>query len=97
MAKSREGKDDEFYKGELRRLKAENRSLKKRLNELERSKHVYEEMKLDEEIDAEIGQKEASNPRCPDCFKGELVSTDMGPGTLISCTGCIYRKFIRNG
>lgn len=94
MAKSREGKDDEFYKGELRKLRAENRSLKKRLHQLERSKHVYEDSLLNEDDPNEVQSQE---PKCPDCFKGNLVNTDMGPGTLISCTNCIYRKFVRNG
>ena len=54
MAKVKESKDAEFYLGEVRRLKSENKSLRKRLKQLEKNAHVYKDLKLDKEADEEI-------------------------------------------
>lgn len=96
MAKSREGKDIEFYRGEVRRLKSENRNLKKRLKQLEKSRHIYKELKLNEDEEPEY-LPDIEVTLCQSCYKGNLVSTDLAHGVLITCSSCEFRKFIKNG
>lgn len=88
MAKSREGRDVEYYLGQIRELKAENRNLKKRLKQLERREHHYEEQELKEIIEDTIISKQ----RCPECAKGVLEEKTVVGRFWVECSLCNYRS-----
>lgn len=89
MAKSRTHKDDEDLRGELREANKIIKALKKRLRQLERSKHMWEDNNLD---DNEPVVEEKRPDSCPHCKTGTLMSVDLGIKHLWTCDSCEYRK-----
>jgi len=87
MAKSREGKPEEFFLGIIRQQKAEIRSLKKRLKRLERDLLLKEpgEDEEDDEIKADV---------CMHCGKGILTIMDIGIRRYTICSVCRNRERI---
>lgn len=99
MAKSKSHKSDEELLGQIRELIKLNKSLRKRLRQLEKNKHIYNDLKLDydELIEANNKQENIRGPiKCPKCLIGHLNSTDLGIRMLIICNSCLYRKTILN-
>ena len=90
MAKSKTHKDDEELKGKMRDLEKQNKALRKRLRQLEKNKHIWEENNLDE-TDPSFVIKPIETAVCPQCSKS-LLSFDLGIKILWSCTNCSYRK-----
>ncbi len=91
MAKPREGKDSEFYLGEIRSLKAENRNLKKRLRQLEKREHLVEEQELAQIIEEVVIKKQ----RCEDCSKGFLEEKEVLGRYWQECNTCHFRTKVR--
>ena len=92
MARSKEGKKDEFYLSQIRALKSENRNLKKRIKQLEKRQHQYEDSQYDEEIELPIGeQNKEFEPICPECFKGKMESVSIVGRIFSQCSICGYR------
>ncbi len=89
MTKSRSHKDDEDLRGIIRELRSQNKALKRRLRDLEKSKHIYKELKLSEEEMEELVEEKKSS--CPECGEGNLVYVDLGIKHLMSCDMCKYR------
>lgn len=89
MARSKSHKDDENLRGEIRELKAQNKALKKRLRQLEKNKHIWEEYLVEEEDRSE--RKQNKQDMCPECGDGTLVYVDLGIKHLFSCSVCTYR------
>lgn len=86
MGKNKHGKEDEHYKGQIRKLESENRSLKKKLRSLEKRAHFYEDL-----IDDEAEKIEITN-NCPNCKKGVKIVLDLKHVQIETCTECDYRK-----
>lgn len=91
MAKNRTHSDLEHYRGLIRNLKSENRSLKRRLKQLEKREHQFEYIE-----DVDDDNNDPSLPiaaTCPQCSKGFIKETDLGIKTLYKCTaeGCTFR------
>lgn len=86
LARSREGKDSEYYKGIIRQLKSEVRNLRKRLSKLEnRSPQEDEQQDLMQEmLDAEV--------MCQHCGKGVIEEIDLGVRLIHQCGICGHRK-----
>lgn len=95
MAKSKDGKDSEFYLGQIRKLKAENRNLKKRLKHLERREHAFEISDDDEDVpDLPIGNQEKIII-CDECFKGHFDEFEIMGKIFLTCTTCGHRKRLK--
>ena len=98
MPKKRESRELEWYQGEIRRLESSNKALRKRLRQLEKSKHVYKELKLDEEANQEVERDEAlksKEPRleiCDNCFRRGLEEIRIVNRKFKSCTLCNWRS-----
>lgn len=91
MARSKEGKDSEFYLGQIRELKSENRNLKKQLRHLQKREHLVEEHELAEIIEEVVIKKQ----RCPDCSKGFLEDKEVLGRYWEQCNTCNYRTKVR--
>lgn len=87
MAKPKEGKENEFYLGQIRELKAENRNLKKRIRELEKREHFYDDKDLEDIIDEVIIKKE----QCPECFRCTLEDKLVINRHWKQCSICGWR------
>lgn len=98
MARSKHAKPEEFYNEQITKLKSENKSLRKRLRQLEKNKHVYKELKLDEEADQEVERDEVlrnTEPRleiCDNCFRRGLEEIKIVNRKFKSCTLCNWRS-----
>jgi hypothetical protein len=89
-ARQREGSETEFLKGIIRKLKSENRYLKRCLSQLEKRKHFYEHNEVDDEEPEEVLKK------CDTCGKGSLISIDFGVRTITRCSICTFKKVTKN-
>lgn len=77
----------EHLDGLVKQLKSENRQLRRRLKELERKSHFYEEV-VDEGVeDVQIKHT------CFHCGKGELQEFDFGVRVVVKCNNseCNYQ------
>ena len=91
MARSKEGKKDEFYLSEIRSLRKENKSLKQRVKQLEKAQHIFEEKLEPEEIEPPVSKLTT----CDDCFKGKFIEFDLMDKTYGTCNVCGFRKRLR--
>lgn len=84
--KSKNHNELEYQKGIVRKLKSENRQLKKRLKELDKRAHFYEEL-----VDEAVDEVEIKNS-CPECNKGILQEHDFVHIIITKCNNCDYQK-----
>jgi ribosomal protein S27AE len=89
MARSKSHRDDEDLRGMLRQAKVEIKALKRRLRQLEKNKHIWEQYNLDSIDREEI--EETKPTKCPECGDGTLIYVDLGIKHLMSCSNCKYR------
>jgi predicted ribosome quality control (RQC) complex YloA/Tae2 family protein len=77
-------------------LRAEIRRLKRVIKQLQKSAHVYENIKdlIEEPQDKEEVVK---TEICQECGKGELRVLDLGTKNITTCTICDHRKVVHNG
>lgn len=87
MAKSKHGKPDEYHLGEIRQLKAENKQLKRRLQQLERAKHIYHDLQ-----DVLEPEEKPKKEMCKVCTRGELEELIIVGRLFQRCTICDYRS-----
>lgn len=90
MAKTKHGKPDEHYLGEIRNLRSENRNLKKRLKALERKLYNTSKVKDEEEI-YEEPVEQIQLTRCPKCDKGHLNEVTVVGRVFSKCDSCDFR------
>jgi ribosomal protein L37AE/L43A len=84
--KNRTHSQAEHLQGEIKRLKSENRNLRKRLKELE---------KWDREVPDPLEEPEVVIPdvlSCPECKDGTLEFHDFVQTQLLICDNCDYRE-----
>jgi cytochrome c-type biogenesis protein CcmH/NrfG len=92
MPKKRDKNSDEFYRGRIRELEKENRQLLKRVRQLEKTEHMFEEALLSDE---EIVIEEVPKKRmCKHCYKGTLKEYTVLDRVFEECDLCEYRKKI---
>lgn len=77
----KQGKEDEYFKGQIRKLESENRSLKKKLRALERREHLYEDM-----VEAVAEEIKVQDSSCKKCKVGVLVPVDLKHVKYLVCT-----------
>jgi hypothetical protein len=88
MAKSKDRTKDEYYRGQLRELSAENRRLKKQVRELE--KHILFASDFTDIIIED--PPEPPTLFCNKCKKGYITTSDLGIKLLHVCNSCGYRE-----
>lgn len=88
MSKSRQKthSETEHLRGQIKNLKSENRQLRKRLKELEKQSHFYEEI-----ADEAIEEVKVKNT-CKACGEGVLQEVDLGIKVLVKCDSCDYKR-----
>ena len=95
MPKKKDRSSDEFYKGQIRELTAENKSLKKRLKQLEKRERSQDEEVTEhtEDTFAEIKYRR----RCEDesCGKGVYDEYEILGRVIGTCTICGNRKRLK--
>jgi formylmethanofuran dehydrogenase subunit E len=92
MARSKHGKQEEFYLGQIRELKKENRQLRQRLKQLEKYDNDWYKpvpAKKTYKVKATI-----KSNICQECGKGELKELDLGNRKYVICQLCKSRKKI---
>jgi predicted nucleic acid-binding Zn ribbon protein len=87
LPKKRDKNGEEFYRGKLREAQKQIRNLQRKVRELEKSQHMYEEILFDEE-------PEEQPKTCPECGKGHLTTVDIVGRVFDKCDVCGYRKKI---
>lgn len=89
MAKSREGRPIEFYLSQIRELEAENKSLRRRLKNLEKKEHIFDDNKDNEEpTELPIGEQNNKQLRCTSCGKGSLEIFEVMGRVFSTCPIC---------
>lgn len=79
----------EHLEGQIKTLKSENRQLRKRLKELERKSHFYEDIIVEEVEDIK------SVETCNKCGKGTASVLDLKYVKLLICDLCEHKEKIR--
>lgn len=95
MPKQRDRSSDEWYRGKIRALQQENRALKKRITQLERSAHMFSDLKiLTEEAETNDTKPiKESKDLCPTCKEGVITKVlELQDKNIYSCDTCHYRK-----
>jgi hypothetical protein len=82
MARSKQGKQEEVYLGEIRSLRKEIKRLKQQLRQAEKFPHVVQESKRPIKM----------YNLCLECGKGDLSIMDLGKRKYEVCKLCKYRK-----
>lgn len=94
MARSKESKPEEFFLGQIRELKAENKALRRRIRQLEKREHQYEE--TDEEIpNLPVGEQNNKQLYCASCGKGKLEILEVLGRVFSTCSICGDRKKLK--
>lgn len=92
MPKTKERDGVEYWKGKFREVQKENQHLKKRIRQLEKNEHMYEEVILgDKEVAFEETVREEP---CFECGKGKLKVFNVLDRIFVECNICNYRKKI---
>ena len=88
MSKTRQKNHNEaeHHKGIIKKLKSENRQLRKRVRALDKKAHFYEE--IVDEVSEDVIIKNA----CPECSNGVLQEIDFVHMILTKCNSCDYQK-----
>lgn len=84
MARSKQGKQEEFYLGEIRSLKKEVKRLKQQLRQAEKFPPVARESKRPVKM----------YNLCIECGKGSLKVLDLGNRKYLICDLCKHREKI---
>ena len=91
MAKSKEGRDDEFYKSQIRNFKKELKRKDQEIRQLEKQLG-YNQNKSPK---SEKATKNVDLNECQECGKGILQVSDLGIRKIIRCPVCTYRKVMK--
>lgn len=93
--RNKEPKDLEHYKGKIKELISENKSLRRQLKKVTRTEHNYIplEHEPDDYIKDEDGMYEVKQIiNCEACGKGSLMTVDFGLKKYLICNLCRFRK-----
>ena len=92
MPKKREKNPEEYWKGKHREVTKENQHLKKRIRQLEKTEHMYEDVIMGEK---EVEYEEFKlNRYCEYCGKGKLKEINILDRIFEECDTCDHRKKI---
>lgn len=83
--------DVELLEKENKELKSINKSLKRQMKaENKKYRPEFDKKQLEAE------DYEAKENLCPECGRGRIVETELGPKVLVHCTICKYRKGLKS-
>lgn len=82
----------EFYKGKVKELEKLNKALRRRLRQLEKRSHQYENIPDESEEIIQIIETDM----CPNCGKSKLGILDLNIRKFNVCTLCGFRKVIND-
>lgn len=88
MAKSKHAKDEEFFRGKIRELEALVKALKRRIRQLEKQQHLYDNK--DDEIEEKAPSRQID--WCPMCSKAEVEEFTVANRIFKRCNLCGYRS-----
>lgn len=88
MPKKKERNSDEYFRGQIREKDKLIKSLQRRVRELERKQHIYDEA-VDDLIDI-VSQEDQA--KCDKCKEGHLTEVDLKHITIIKCNTCDFKK-----
>lgn len=77
---------------ELEWLRGEVKRLKKLVRQLQKSAHVYNNIK--DLVEDPPDQEDDEKLICNECGKGEIKILDLGNKQVITCTICDHRKVL---
>lgn len=86
--KRKEHSESHYLKGIIKKLKAENKSLKQHLKFFEKREHFYEDNPNDDECDNDPIILPNS---CPRCKNGKLSEVDLHKLIITKCDNCEYQ------
>lgn len=88
--KRKERNEYEYLRGQIRKLESENRQLRKRLKQLDKKSHFYEDL-----IDA-VAEDITMDNNCKKCRSGILRHVDLKYAQFLVCANpeCQDRKKI---
>jgi len=92
LARSKESKEDEFYKGKIRDLEKLVKTLRKHIRQLEKQRHLWENTKDDDDMHEVVKEEMKVDLDCPKCKQGVILYTDLGIKMLKTCSICTWRK-----
>lgn len=81
--------ETEFLTGQIRKLESENKQLKRRLRQLDKKAHFYDD--LVEAVAEDIKPKDS---KCEKCKTGVLSLIDVKYAKFLVCSECKDRKKI---
>lgn len=90
MAKSKEGRQDEFYLAQIRELRATVKSLKRRIRQLEKREHQFEDDDTDDLPELPTGEQNKLL-HCPECGKGKMEAFELLGRVFSTCNICGHR------
>lgn len=90
--KNKTHNEAEHLNGIIKKQKSEIRNLKKRVKELERHQHLYEDKILDEEEPELVLDKVE---KCGVCGKGHLQFQDFKYVKYMICNTCDFREKVK--
>ena len=96
--KKKQKNEAEYYRGEIRALKKENRHLTKRVKQLERYEKDQINDLMDVSIDEEMEGEDITIKKidmCTSCGKGQLIYLDIIGRLFSTCPVCEERKKLR--
>jgi len=89
-SRNRSHSEVEHLRGLTRELKAEVRNLKKRLKELERKEHIFDNPPQDSDYSSD--SEDTHVVLCSECGKGVLKLLDLGNFKYSVCSVCGDRR-----
>jgi len=94
MTRKKTHSELEHLRGEIRRLKAENRSLTKQLKQLQKHEHMYEAGDYEGQDDTVEVTSTADTyvEFCKECRRGAMQTMDLGKFIYKTCPVCGHRE-----
>lgn len=82
--------ETQYLKLENKKLRDENRTLKKQIKQLQRQEHYHEDTRLEEEAEQMSFDLEPPVPKCPECFRPTLKEIHVVGRNWTYCEACDY-------
>jgi hypothetical protein len=92
MSKVKDGSELEYLRGVVRKLKSENRHLKKIVGKQDKQAHLYEDLEEKLKDNSDLREPQLEFLKCPEC-SASIVTTPLGTvRTITTCTQCRWRR-----
>lgn len=94
--RNKSGSEIEHLRGIVKSLKSENNSLKRRLKQLEKKEHFFDQTESgwNEDFESETASQVKQLDICSECGKGDYKIIDLGRAVYKVCPICDNRQKI---